>query len=144
MSFASAMLKGFYTTPFGSGGEWSGWRKVLTTDAYGNLTAGQNPAIYNMVIGDTYSIELSGPIIPDTALISASLSVDTQAGTSVFSLDGQLEADGEAGAYDLQFIILPALTGLLRTTHYTWSVRVATAAGDVWTPILKQQLVNPH
>lgn len=141
MSYASQILRGYYTTPFGSGGEWSGWRKVLTTDSTGALCNWNEAFIGDLVIGNSYSVQLSGPTIPDTTLVSAVLSVDTQAGAQVFAVNGTFTADGEAGTYAVGFFLIPDQTNLLSLGEYTWSVVISNSAGDRWTPVDSSPLI---
>lgn len=141
MSYLSLALGEYATTPMGSGGEWSGWRKLLTTDATGALCNWNEAFIGDLTIGDSYSVQLSGPTIPDTTLVSAVLTVDTQAGAQVFEVNGTFTADGEAGTYAVGFFLIPDQTNLLSLSEYTWSIVIANSAGDRWTPVDQSPLI---
>lgn len=140
MSYASRRLRqyapaGGIVPPPGPGGTWAGQRKVLTTDSTGALVNPGLAPIYDLTINDSYYVGISGPIMPNTTLSTATLDVDTQAGVNMFSQVGTLVADGDAGTYSLSFFLTPAQTRLLSPTFYTWSVVIVSSAGDRWTPV---------
>lgn len=121
--------------PPGRIGSWSGWRKVLTTDSSGNLCNWALSGIYDMVKGDAYYVGISGPTKPDVTLISAAIYVDSQSGTNQFTATGQITQDGSTGTYLVEFFIQGSLTGTLSATNYTWSVKLVSSAGDIYTPV---------